>query len=162
MTVDSTGRSEVVPRVLLLVLRVYLGVIFLVAAAYKFLAEPSFASSFPGILTHGALQHGHPFYHNFIRSVVLPHASTFAVLVMYGELLTGLSLVAGAATRLGASGAMFLALNYMFPKGAWFWWPSSNDAAVLFIALTLLLGSAGRAVGVDQYLARRWPTVPAW
>jgi len=77
-------------------------------------------------------------------------------------LLTGLSLLAGAATRAGCLGAMFLTLNYMFSKGAWFWWPSSNDAAFFFIALTLALGSAGRVFGVDQYLARRWPAVPAW
>lgn len=162
MTVDSNGTSQVVPRALLLVLRVYLGVIFLVAAAVKFTAEPSFAASLPGILAHGALEHGHPFYQAFIRSVVVPRASSFAALVMYGELLTGLSLVAGAATRVGGVGAMFLALNYMFSKGAWPWWPSSNDTAFFLIALTLVLGRAGRVVGVDQYLARKWPAVPAW
>jgi uncharacterized membrane protein YphA (DoxX/SURF4 family) len=161
MTVAVAGSSQLVPRRLLLVLRVYLGVIFLVAASAKFL-QPSFVSSLPAILTQGALQHGHPFYQSFIRSVVLPHASTVAELVRYGELLTGLSLLAGAATRVGGFGAMFLTGNYLFSKGAWFWWPSSNDAAFFFIALTLALGSAGRVLGVDQYLARKWPAVPAW
>lgn len=162
MTVDLTASSQLVPRRLLLVLRVYLGVIFLVAASAKLVARPSFSASFPQILAMGALQHGHPFYQGFIRSIVLPHAPAFAVLVQYGELLTGLSLLAGAVTRVGAFGAMFLTLNYMFSKGAWFWWPSSNDAAVCFIALTLALGSAGRAFGVDYYLAKKWPAVPAW
>lgn len=162
MTVSLTRSSDPVSRRLLVVLRLYVGVIFLVAASAKFLAQPSFSTSFPQILALGALQHGHSFYQSFIRSIVLPHASAFAVLVRYGELLTGLSLLTGAATRVGAFGAMFLTLNYMFSKGAWFWWPSSNDAAVFFIALTLALGSAGRAFGVDHYLARKWPAVPAW
>ena len=162
MSIGVIDNSQVVPRSVLLVLRVYLGVIFLVAVSAKLSAHPSFATLLPAILAQGALQHGHPFYQTFIRGVVLPHTSAVAGLVMSGELLTGLSLLAGAATRAGCLGAMFLTLNYMFSKGAWFWWPSSNDAAFFFIALTLALGSAGRVFGVDQYLARRWPAVPAW
>ncbi len=109
-----------------------------------------------------ALEKGHPFYQEFVRSVVLPHASTFAILISWGEVLTGLALVLGLATRFAAAAAFLLVLNYMFAKGAWFWTPSSNDAADAAIALALLIGAAGRTCGVDEFLAKRWPQCPLW
>jgi hypothetical protein len=57
---------------------------------------------------------------------------------------------------------MLLFLNYMLAKGRLFWSPDSEDAAVFFSALVLLLGAAGRVWGLDAYLARRWPRVPFW
>lgn len=57
MTVSLTRSSDPVSRRLLVALRVYVGVIFLVAASAKFLARPSFSTSFPQILALGAL-HG--------------------------------------------------------------------------------------------------------
>ena len=43
-----------------------------------------------------------------------------------------------------------------------FWSPDSEDAAVFFIALVVFLGRAGRAWGVDSYLAKSWPKSPLW
>ena len=64
--------------------------------------------------------------------------------MMTGELLADLSLLLGAATRVGAAIAMFLFLNYMLAKGRLLWSPDSQDAAVFFIALVVGLGRAGR------------------
>ena len=68
----------------------------------------------------------------------------------------------GKLTRVGATVAMFLFLNYMLAKGRMFWAPDSQDAAVFFIALVVFLGRAGRVWGVDAYLAKRWPKSPLW
>jgi uncharacterized membrane protein YphA (DoxX/SURF4 family) len=81
---------------------------------------------------------------------------------MAGELVAGLSLLLGIGTRLGAAVAMFLFLNFMLAKGRLFWSPDSEDAAVFFSALVVLLGAAGRVWGVDAYLAKRWPRVLLW
>jgi uncharacterized membrane protein YphA (DoxX/SURF4 family) len=70
--------------------------------------------------------------------------------------------VLGLVTRFSAAVALVLTLNYMFAKGAWFWTPSSNDAAFVAIALALLIGAAGRTLGLDASLARRWPRSPLW
>jgi hypothetical protein len=40
--------------------------------------------------------------------------------------------------------------------------PDSEDAALIFIALLLFFGRAGRASGIDSYLAKRWPNCPLW
>jgi hypothetical protein len=50
----------------------------------------------------------------------------------------------------------------LFAKGRLFWSPDSEDAAVFFSALVCLLGAAGRAWGIDSYLARRWPRIWLW
>jgi uncharacterized membrane protein YphA (DoxX/SURF4 family) len=156
------ANAGVRPSALFAFLRIYLGVVFLIAVSAKLRAQPSFTPGLVGFLQHLALENAHPFYRPFVTDVVLPHAGFFAKLVIVGELLVGLALVTGTATRLAAVGAMVLVLNYMFAKGAWFWTPSSNDAAFFFIALVVGLSRAGRTFGVDRLLARRWPNVPLW
>lgn len=143
-------------------LRIYLGVIFLLAAKPKLEADPDFSSRLVGFLNNVALNQAHDFYRGFVTDLVLPNAGAFAALVTTGELLAGLMLVLGAASRLGAVIAIVMLLNYMFAKGMWFWTPSSNDAAFIMIALAVLLTRAGRTWGVDAALARRWPRVPLW
>src|SRR5712692_4707837 len=143
MNFASDSRTQAVSRTLLVILRVYLGIIFLVATLPKWAAQPSWPSTLSGYLEHGALQRGQPFYQDFIRAVVLPNATAFGYLILTGELFVGLSLLTGTATRLGSAVAIWLVLNYMFSKGAWWWTPSSNDAAFFMIGLVLILGAAG-------------------
>ena len=150
----------ILARSALAILRVYLGVVFLVAAVPKI--QRDFTPDLVGFLERVVLQRGHPFYQEFVQSVVLPNASAFAVLVSWGELLAGVTLILGLLTRFSAAVALVLALNYMFAKGAWFWTPSSNDAAFVAISLALLIGAAGRTLGLDALLARRWPRSPFW
>jgi thiosulfate dehydrogenase [quinone] large subunit len=108
------------------------------------------------------LQRGHQFYQEFVRQVILPNATAFAGLVTWGELLVGVALVLGILTRFSAAAALLLVLNYMLAKGAWFWTPSSSDAAYVAISLALLIGGAGRTLGLDALLARRWPRSLLW
>lgn len=150
----------ILARAALVLLRIYLGVIFLLAAWPKL--RGNFTSGLTGFLQKVALEDGHPFYQEFVQRVVLPNVSLVAILVTWGELLVGISLVLGLMTRLAAAVALILTANYMFAKGAWFWTPSSNDAALAAIALALLIGAAGRTFGLDAFLARRWPRSPFW
>lgn len=143
-------------------LRIYLGLVFLIAVLPKIKAGSGFTAMMSGFLQHVGLSDAHPFYKPFIADVILPRAGLFAALVVAGELFVGLALVAGVVTRLAALVAMMLVVNYMSAKGAWFWHPSSNDAAFFVIALALLIGRAGRIWGVDRRLAERWPAVPLW
>jgi len=101
-------------------------------------------------------------YREFIQQFVLPHSSLFSYLVMTGEVVAGICLLLGLCTRVGATVAMFLFLNFMLSKGRLFWSPDSEDAAVFFSALVVLIGAAGRAWGLDNYLVRRWPRGFIW
>ncbi len=160
MSLPGEVLQGILARGALVLLRVYLGTIFLVAALPKI--QRDFTPNLTGFVQHVGLEAGHPFYQQFLERVVLPNASFFAGLVSWAELLVGLTLILGLMTRFSASVALVLALNYMFAKGAWIWTPSSNDAAIVAIALALLIGAAGRTLGLDAFLARRWPRSPFW
>jgi uncharacterized membrane protein YphA (DoxX/SURF4 family) len=150
----------ILARVALALLRVYLGVVFLVAAIPK--QQGDFTTGLTVFLQGKAMGQSHLFYREFLQQVVLPNAHLFAALVTWGELLVGVLLIFGLLTRLAAGVALLLTLNYMLAKGAWPWAPSSNDAAFAAISLALMIGAAGRTFGLDAILARRWPRSPFW
>jgi uncharacterized membrane protein YphA (DoxX/SURF4 family) len=153
---------ESVPRWLLVILRVHLGVILLVTDAGKIFRSAPFSVEMLGFLQGYAMRNASGPYQQFLQHLVIPHATVFSYLVMAGELLAGISLLLGIGTRVGAAIAMFLFLNFMLAKGRLFWSPDSEDAAVFLSALVCLLGAAGRACGIDSFLARRWPTARWW
>jgi thiosulfate dehydrogenase [quinone] large subunit len=150
----------ILARVALTLLRVYLGVVFLIAAIPKL--REDFTPGLTAFVGQRAMEHSHLFYREFLQEVVLPNAQLFATLVTWGELLVGVSLILGLMTRLSATVALLLTLNYMLAKGAWPWTPSSNDAAFAAISLALLIGAAGRTFGLDSILAKRWPRSALW
>ena len=129
MSLPGQVLQGILARGALVLLRVYLGVVFLVAALSRL--QQDFTAIFPALVT-------------------------------WAELFVAVMLILGLLTRLSAAVALVLALNNMFAKGAWFWTPSSNDAAFVAIALALLVGAAGRTFGLDAFLARRWPRSPLW
>ncbi|HXN08673.1 MAG TPA: DoxX family protein [Candidatus Acidoferrales bacterium] len=143
-------------------LRIYLGLIFAIAVYPKLRMGPSFAGALNGFLTHMGLQNAEPFYQHFLTIVVLPHVSTFAILIVVAETVVAIALITGTATRLAALVAMLLVTNYMFAKGLWWWNPSSNDGAFFMIALVLAICAAGRTFGIDARLAKRWPHSVLW
>ncbi len=154
--------SRYVPRMLLVILRIYLGVILFITDLGKLTRDTPFANEMLDFLRGVTTRRASTPYLHFVQQVVIPHASTFSYLVMTGEMFAAISLLTGTMTRLGAAVAMILFVNYMMAKGRWFWSPDSEDAAVFFIALVVLLGRAGRVCGIDSYLARRWPNAPLW
>jgi thiosulfate dehydrogenase [quinone] large subunit len=93
-------------------------------------------------------------YVNFLKGIVIPHASLFAGLVTYGEILVGIALVLGLATSIVALIGAFLNANYYFAAaqtGA-----STQGINALFIVVQLLfaLACVGQYYGVDWFLLR--------
>lgn len=160
MRLPGSILQGILARAALVILRIYMGVIFLLAVWPKL--QGDFTPGLTGFLEKVALEKGHLFYQEFVQRVVLPNAPLFAALITWGELFVGTTLILGLATRFAAAAALLLTVNYMFAKGAWFWSPSSNDAALAAISLALLVGAAGRTFGVDALLAKRWPRSPFW
>jgi uncharacterized membrane protein YphA (DoxX/SURF4 family) len=151
-----------VPRALLLILRLHLGVILIITVLGKITRTDPFSVEMLGFLQGYSMRNASAPYRYFLQHTVIPHATIFSYLVIVGELTAGLSLLLGLGTRVGAAIAMFLFLNFLFAKGRLFWSPDSEDAAVFFSALVCLLGAAGRVWGIDAYLAKRWPRVLLW
>ena len=151
-----------VPRALLLILRLHLGVILIITVMGKITRTEPFSVEMLGFLQGYSMKNASAPYQYFLQHLVIPHAALFSYLVIVGELAAGLSLLFGLGTRVASALAMFLFLNFLFAKGRLFWSPDSEDAAVFFSALVCLLGAAGRVWGIDAYLARHWPRIILW
>lgn len=153
----SVSTSQSVSRGILVMLRLYTGIAFFLMGWGKITEGFDITQSL-----NFFMQRSHEFYKPFLESFVLTNPDLFNILIPYGELLAGIGLIIGLFTPLAAVGVMLMTLNFMLLKGAWFWQASSNDAAFFFIALALLLGAAGRMMGVDQMLAQKSPKGWLW
>ena len=139
-------------------LRLFAGWVFLNAALSKlaggWVGGPQLHDIIAGWLRDGRPYH---FYAPFLRAVVLPHASTFALVIALGELLVGAALLAGLFTRLAAIGGLLLVGNFLLGRGDGL---GNNDTApMLVMLLTVALTNPGRALGLDAALRGR---VPRW
>ena len=100
------------------------------------------------------------FYVSFLEHVATPFAGVFAFLVMWGEVLIGLMLLLGLATRAAALAGLVLCVNFLLATGT----PLISDEAPVYFAVmlaTVYLTAAGRALGLDVLLRKvlpRWAT----
>jgi thiosulfate dehydrogenase (quinone) large subunit len=150
-----------ISRAILVMPRLFLGVIFAIAVHGKLAAPAPFKVILAGFLGQ-LVPNAHPLYQSFTRAVVLPNIGTVAVLVIIGELFVAIGMLFGITTRLAALVAVCLLTNYMLAKGMNLWTPASNDAANIILAIVVGLGAAGRVWGVDRILAARWPRLVLW
>ncbi len=105
------------------------------------------------------------FYRGFLEGLVLPNADIFSQLVVVGEWVTGISLLFGVLTRVGAVVGMWLTLNYMLAKGLPTY-DGSQDRLFFVGCAVFAVTAAGLMWGLDgalrPYLAStalgRWLT----
>jgi uncharacterized membrane protein YphA (DoxX/SURF4 family) len=154
--------SRYISRALLVLPRIYVGVILFISDLGKLSRDNPFAEEMIRFLRGVTTRRASAPYFHFVQQIVIPHGSLFSYLIMTGEAFAAVSLLTGTLTRLGAAVSGFLFLNYMLAEGRIFWSPDSEDAALIIICFTLFVGRAGRAFGIDSYLAKRWPSSPLW
>jgi len=135
--------------------RLFCGYFFLKYGLHK--ATSGFGgAALRGILDEWAAGSPYPFYRPFLLHVAMPYSSVLALLVTLGEIVVGVALLLGIATRLGALLGLFLCLNFIFAKGT----PLlSVEQPIVFavMLLTVYASAAGRALGFDQILKGRLP-----
>jgi thiosulfate dehydrogenase [quinone] large subunit len=139
-----------------LLVRIYVGWEWLQPGIAK-VGSPDWTGSHAGAaitdFVNGALRRTggeHPdvtgWYATFLRDVVLPHASLWAHLVAWGEVLVGVSLILGMLTVLAAFFGGSMNVSFLLAG-------SVNSNAVLFVLATWLV-MAWRVAG--WYGADRW------
>ncbi len=136
-------------------LRIAYGVYWLYAASWK--VPPDFGQATDTGLWHWISQGvQHPtfsWYQGLLEQIIIPNFNSFGYLVLFTELLIGLSVFLGAFTRLGALLGLVMSLNIMLTvtnvpgEMVWFY--------VVLIGLHLLLGitRSGRFWGMDARIA---------
>ena len=145
----------------LVFLRICLGLLFLRAVQGKLLAGSHWPDGMVAFLSQQR-ESAFGFYWPFIERVVIPHKVTFGNLVSIGELGVGLLLITGTATRLAAFLGVAMVLNYMWAKGQVFWVPTSHDTLFILVLFTLGAAGAGRVLGIDYFLAKKYPHCWLW
>ena len=153
----TLSTEHLTPLRYLLPLRLWVGISFLLAGQNKISKGglgAGYAQSVENFVNSN-LESAYSFYRPFLESVVLPNTDVFAVLVTWGELLFGLSVLLGIFTRLGAGIGILIILNFTFTAGRGIWLPGM-DAAYIWALFTLLICGAGRILGVDQILRGKW------
>jgi thiosulfate dehydrogenase (quinone) large subunit len=158
----APANPATVPGWIVVPLRLYLSTAFLGALTNK--AGPRRWSAWLHFMPHFVAQlqpHAARWYQPVLTHIVLPHATVFAALVSVGEVAVGVALLFGAVTRLAAAGGIMLTANYFLLNGLTVA-DVSNDFAILIGLIVVFLSRAGRTLGIDAWLARRWPNVPLW
>jgi uncharacterized membrane protein YphA (DoxX/SURF4 family) len=144
----------------LVLLRLFVGVKFLLAGAQKWdwIGTHRLAHT----LTAWAAANAFPAYARFLTQTVLPQEALFTYLVVLGEVGVGALLLLGLCTRLAALLALVMSANYLL--ATWHLGPVTQgyNESFLVMELAFLLTGAGRTAGLDARLARKHPGWILW
>lgn len=138
----------------IVLLRVYTG-IFFVYYGFGKISGGNFADGMAGFI-NGRLENSFGFFRPFLESVVLPNKGLFAVLVSWGELTIGIAMILGLATRYFAVAGAVMVASFWFAKGQGILDAQNHDAVWFLIFIVLAGLHAGRTIGLDQMLVRRF------
>ncbi len=135
----------------LALLRIGVGILFVIFGQYKvfgttFTLHGGFQFWINKFLERGA----YPFMAPILRGFVLPHATSIAFLVAYGELAIGLGLVLGVLVRSASFCGLLLMLTMLFSSdypgaGAPFWQYFGASLSHSVFALCFAAFLTGRA-----------------
>src|SRR6476661_3751335 len=149
----STESRNERARTALTILRLALGSLF-VWVFFENLGKGLYSpSGYSGLINY-YIEKGHgPQLLKSVMALMASHANLAGPMQGFTEITFGVLLVIGLLTRPVALGALlFLTTLWMAEWGtAWIW----ELLIPMFVALALVIGSAGRKWGVDALLARR-------
>ena len=142
-------------------LRIFFGYYFL----FDGLGKLTSGFTRPGVLEKLLLRWANDtafgWYKVFLKSVAIPHHQLFAHLVTWGMILAGLALLFGVFTRPAALGGIFMMLNFFLAKGGGS--PATtSDQGFMVGLLVVFLTRSGRSLGLDRWLAQRYPNSALW
>jgi NADH dehydrogenase len=150
----SSNEAQNLRRITVL-LRVVLGIIFIVTWWENLNKGLYQADNFAGFIR--GLAEGHPltWYGSFLTGVIAPNAAIFSTFQLITELGMGIAFILGLFTPLAGLGATFFFLNlllsYLNPNtGEWIW----TYVLLVTVALAVALARSGRALGVDGILLK--------
>lgn len=156
----------------LALLRIAVGFLFVIFGEYKvfgttFTLHGGFEGWINRFLQDGA---AYPFFVPILQTLVLPHAIPIAMVVAYGELGIGLSLVLGllvrSASAFGAAYMLVLTFASNFPGNHapfWEYFGVSLDHSVLLLCfLSFMIGRSDEYLSSKCFLNRRLGGGGAW
>ncbi len=146
------------------VLRIAVGLLFVIFGEYKVFGTAfTFGGGFQHWINRFIENGAYPFMVPVLRGVVLPHATPLALLVAYGELAIGVSLVVGLLTRTASAfGCVYMlsllfSSNYPGPHAPfWQYFGASLDHLVLALCfVAFAIGDPEARFSLTDYIGRR-------
>jgi uncharacterized membrane protein YphA (DoxX/SURF4 family) len=157
MATDSQNRSA---PIALAISRFGLGALF-VSVFFENLSKGLYTrSGYAGLINY-YIEKGHaPQALKSIMALMASQAGVAGPMQGFTEITFGVLLLLGLLTRPVALAALlFLTTLWIAESGtAWIW----ELLMPMIVALTLLIGGAGRKWGMDAWLARKYPKLPLW
>jgi hypothetical protein len=144
----------------LAIVRITIGAMF-VSVFFENLGKGLYTASGYAGLINFYLKSGHaPAAWKAVMGLAASHAAMAAPLQALAEISFGILLILGLGTRVVAFAAfLYLGSLWMSEWGtAWIW----ELLVPVLASLGLAVGRAGRTLGVDAWLAQRWPSAPWW
>ena len=135
-------------------LRLFAGVFFAYNGFGK-LSRGNFETGLERVVT-SQLEQSFGFFRPFLESVVLPNKAFFAIAVSWGELLIGMGLIVGLATRYASAAGALMVASFWFMKGQHMLLGTNHDSVWLIIFISLAGFHGGRVAGLDACLSRRF------
>jgi thiosulfate dehydrogenase (quinone) large subunit len=141
--------------------RILVGVLFLLVAWPKITGRFLNGQTLPQQLLNGIQKDPLAWHRTFIQSFVIPHGHLFSYLSAFGEIAIGISLVVGCLVRISSLFGALYNFNILFSVAYAAGGGTVNYNRVLVLLhLIFVSSSAGRALGIDGLLKRRFPR--AW
>lgn len=159
--VKTQGRSQNPNAPLALaILRIGLGALF-VSVFFENLQKGLYSPlGYSGLINY-YIDKGHaPQALKAVMGLMASHASVAGPMQGFTEITFGVLLLVGFLTRPVALAALlFLTTLWISEWGAaWIW----ELLMPMIVALSLMIGAAGRKWGIDALMLRRYPRVPLW
>jgi uncharacterized membrane protein YphA (DoxX/SURF4 family) len=156
MKIFSRDFEPQIPLTWIALLRIMVGLMFLLTWLPNFLDGLYTPDGLFIFFTKEFPQSENPlgFYASFIDGVILPIRNVFAPFQLVAEFLLGLAILVGAFTPLASIAGIFFLLNTMLATFGhdWLW----SYIMPIGILLVTLFTHAGRVIGVDAYLLKRY------
>ena len=157
-TQESSGSQNRNVPIALAILRLGLGALF-VSVFFENLGKGLYSpSGYSGLINY-YIEKGHaPQALKSVMALMASHSSVVGPMQGFTEITFGVLLLVGLLTRPVALAAfLFLTTLWIAEWGtAWIW----ELLVPMLVALSLMIGAAGRKWGVDAVLARKYPRLP--
>ncbi|HEX8684567.1 MAG TPA: hypothetical protein VF707_19775 [Ardenticatenaceae bacterium] len=138
------------PAALLLPLRLFIGTGWIRACLEK-VGDPFWLDGTALVVfLHSHLEQGvvaFPFYQSLMSEVFIPHALLLTYVIIIGQLLAGVSILAGFGVELALLGGMFMNVNFLLAGAV------NPSVFYIVIQLVLLLYGAGRVFSIQALLS---------
>lgn len=129
--------------------RIFIGIVFLKAGIEKYKSNWFNEPKLQAIIEKWIVGNPWEFWVKIMNEQFLPHATELTYVVVFGEILAGLSLLLGASVKLGALGTLLMSVVFYLSAGHTSTSAAGFNLLIAINSLAFFFSNAGRSLGLD-------------